>query len=795
MAGRTAVSKTIRVAVCGLTSSTFAGLSGQGAGKSCLCNRFIRPKRDDLHLDQTSVLNHSEFGSNIINNTHFLYWGEKSLGLEDGQDVVFQIIEHTEFVDDSSLKPFPSTKPYHKRCTQLKLQSGGKITYIEPDQLALPEQYEDVVGKFPDKFLVDGFILCVDVSSSFTDAQSPQKEIFERLLQNLLPTKKPIVVALTKYDRAKEPSVAVVNEVLAHCKKQLPVVEVSALRGVNVDMCFLVLAHLVDPKKPKTRIIPYSEAKSHLDDRIRKNEVSFQQVLDQQVKDFAAGITAACESVSTQMEFQLLRELCGTERVQQLVRGKLGYLKRERVEVWQGKYLEALPGMLAVLLPELPLTADEESCRQLLKESPKLSEFFVEAPKWRDDIEFLKVADGHVPFSMLSEDPGEEILRQHIDQVLKAAREEAACHKIHEALQNASGLTPGTNMEELFSSLGVSEEAGLVSPDRLVRLYQEKMSAVESECVQDLTELFLENIELFTTEWDVLQSVEQQLKQSERYQRLDLRPDVRKSASIKHIANLQWPDKGPYAHSPLMETLKESAPSSREVLRPPSSPGSEGLRWILDPSDQSYNLAILGRTKENALTLRSDFLNHISVSGACEVGGRKYSLQLEVFHGEELDSITTQDFAPQGAVAVATSMACIDWLEGLLARLWVPSGEDTPGYRGMPLVILALDTGIAQGEGPPVDTPLFCRAKILAHRLQCVLVADRPTVVPKRLVVSGVVPQLLAALMDTTNYCHDFLHSQLSKQEEGLKWVWPLVPQWAGLSIVSVIISIVLGWL
>lgn len=117
------------------------------------------------------------------------------------------------------------------------------------------------------------------------------------------------------------------------------------------------------------------------------------------------------------MEFQLLRELCGTERVQQLVRGKLGYLKRERVEVWQGKYLEALPGMLAVLLPELPLTADEESCRQLLKESPKLSEFFVEAPKWRDDIEFLKVADGHVPFSMLSEDPGEEILRQHIDQV------------------------------------------------------------------------------------------------------------------------------------------------------------------------------------------------------------------------------------------------------------------------------------------------------------------------------------------------------------------------------------------
>ena len=157
------------------------------------------------------------------------------------------------------------------------MQSGGKITYIEPDQLVLPEQYNDV-GNFPDKFLVDGFILCVDVSSSFTEPGSHQKKIFELLLQNLLSTKKPVVVALTKFDQAKESSVASVNEVLAHCKKQLPVVEVSALRGVNVDLCFLVLAHLVDPKKPKTRISSYAESRAILGDRIRKNEVSFQQV-------------------------------------------------------------------------------------------------------------------------------------------------------------------------------------------------------------------------------------------------------------------------------------------------------------------------------------------------------------------------------------------------------------------------------------------------------------------------------------------------------------------------------------
>ena len=143
----------------------------------------------------------------------------------------------------------------------------------------------------------------------------------------------------------------------------------------------------------------------------------FYQVLDQKITDFAMSVTAACEIMSDQVEFQLLQELCGIERVQRLVRGKLSYLKRERVEVWQARYLEALPGMLAVLLPELPLTADEESSRQLIKENPKMGDCMVEVSNWREDIGFLKNADGHVPFSLLSEDAGEEILRLHIDQV------------------------------------------------------------------------------------------------------------------------------------------------------------------------------------------------------------------------------------------------------------------------------------------------------------------------------------------------------------------------------------------
>ena len=88
----------VRVAVCGLTSSSFPGMSGQGAGKSCLCNRFVRPKRDDLCLNHSSILTNSDYGSSVVNNTHFLYWGEKIAALEDGS-MAFQVSPYTSAVN------------------------------------------------------------------------------------------------------------------------------------------------------------------------------------------------------------------------------------------------------------------------------------------------------------------------------------------------------------------------------------------------------------------------------------------------------------------------------------------------------------------------------------------------------------------------------------------------------------------------------------------------------------------------------------------------------------------------
>ena len=290
------------------------------------------------------------------------------------------------------------------------------MTYIEPDQLSLPEQYTDV-GKFPDKFIVDGFIICVDVSLDFEKPGTPQRDFFDKLLHNVISTKKPVVVACTKFDRALDHSVAAVNEMVLKTKRHVPVIEVSALKGVNVDLCFLILCHLVDTKKPRTRITTYSDAKQHLDDRIRKNEYSFQYVLDNKLTDFSLSVEAASTMLHNEVEFQLLRELCGIERLHKLVRAKLNYLKKEAVEKKLAHTLEQLPAVLDTLLPELPLEASVDSCVRMLKEREKSMECLVDLDNWREDNEYLKKTAIVVPLSLFSEEQGRELLQKHIDKV------------------------------------------------------------------------------------------------------------------------------------------------------------------------------------------------------------------------------------------------------------------------------------------------------------------------------------------------------------------------------------------
>ena len=328
-------------------------------------------------------------------------------------------MEHTEFVDDSSLKPFPAIVPYHKRCIQIKLRSSGKETYLEPNQIALPERYTNV-PKFPDKFSVDGFIVCVDVSTNFDHPSDFQGKFLDQLLVALLATRKPVVIACAKFDRAKAASLASVAELVARSKKQVPMVEVSALEGVNVNMCFLVLAHLVDQRKSKTRIVSYAESKAQLEERIERNGEAFQHVLDERLVDFSMSLEDASKHLKATGEYLTLVDLCGEKRVKQLIQSKAKDLVLRFVKSKADYFAELLEHILVAMLPVLEAEDTVEDAKNLLRKSVKYSKYFVDVENWKENLMFLKsipVDSAVVPFGILEEEQGQEVLRNHINEV------------------------------------------------------------------------------------------------------------------------------------------------------------------------------------------------------------------------------------------------------------------------------------------------------------------------------------------------------------------------------------------
>ncbi|XP_048456386.1 rho GTPase-activating protein 5-like [Rhincodon typus] len=222
-------------------SISVVGLSGtekekgtSGVGKSCLCNRYVHPKADDYYPEHTSVLSTIDFGGRVVNNDHFLFWGDVNHTSEEGTEYKVQVIEQTEFIDDQTFLPHRSTnlQLYIKRAAASKLQSAEKLMYICTDQLGLEQDFEQ--KQMPDgKLTIDGFILCIDVSKGCNRKFDDQLKFVNNLVAQLAKTKKPVVIAATKCDECVDHYLREV-QAFATNKKNMPVVETSAHLRVNV---------------------------------------------------------------------------------------------------------------------------------------------------------------------------------------------------------------------------------------------------------------------------------------------------------------------------------------------------------------------------------------------------------------------------------------------------------------------------------------------------------------------------------------------------------------------------------
>ena len=328
-------SKPIHVAVVGLSGAEKGGI---GVGKSCLCSRFVRPHPDEYGADHISVLSATDFAGRVVNNDHWLYWGEHGSINEpyyecqsSGPDPIggsagnaagtassssfggssstapllhFSLIEHTEFLDDASFQPFHSGKcePYVKRICQIKLHSPEKLMYLCKDQLGIEREY--VQHELLDgRFNVDGFICCFDVSASGGRQPDQAVEQTATILSALLRTRKPVVLATTKQDELSQPHFQALQRLLQRREFQtagIPLIETSAHLNINVDQAFFVLAFQCDRKLRIRPTLPFAKALRLRQQRGEIVSLAFSQLLSSRAL-CAAGADFQQQNRSTQI--------------------------------------------------------------------------------------------------------------------------------------------------------------------------------------------------------------------------------------------------------------------------------------------------------------------------------------------------------------------------------------------------------------------------------------------------------------------------------------------------------------
>lgn len=374
MAKRTE-SRTFNISVIGL-SGTEKEKGLTGVGKSCLCNRFMRPLANDYHGEHISVLSQSDFGGRVINNDHFLYWGD-ICKTDEGVDHTFHVIEQTEFTDDVSFQPFKTGKyePYSKRCISTKVQSAEKLMYICKEQLGMETDSAYEQRLMPEgKLNIDGFMVLFDVSAVHNRPIERQVEFVSNILQSLQKIRKPVVLATTKHDESVERFCKEAAALVTRSKLNIPIVETSALENINVELAFMTLAHLIDGTKVRKKIIPFADAYRARKDVLEVATKAYKKLLNTQVTDPKALWTTWKKKFLKESDYIHYVDLFGTERAMEHFRKHTKQLREEQLRRRELRYLDSLPSVLQHFFPSLDVISDKSwiSCQNYIYRHPDM---------------------------------------------------------------------------------------------------------------------------------------------------------------------------------------------------------------------------------------------------------------------------------------------------------------------------------------------------------------------------------------------------------------------------------------
>ena len=391
-----------------------------------------------------------------MNGTHFIYWGQTSSAAEDGTPIYFQIIEQTEFCQDGSFNVFSSAQPYVKRAFATKNlpSASGKVAYYGPDQFVDVQKYPNP-EKFPDKFQIDGFVLCVDASFKFGTSPLDTQKYFEKLISEALQTKKPLVIAATKFDKMNQATLEKLQAIVTSSKSkrsQVVIVETSSINDINVDTVFHTLAEQMGGNKVRfrTKNLPYVEAKKIVEERKQQARKDFDYLLGMSITDCQLKAQKGVELVKSHEAYQNFVKLYGSNTAKTIVRKHISKLHEAQVEKKRAEFLSNLPDYLSQVVPVVTPSANINNITKHIRSSEKFSQYFVvleDDQQWEDS-PVLTSPDNLIPFQFLKGEEATQILQEYLVSAQQQYHHRVALEKIKSVLE-ASKLKPGERSSRL----------------------------------------------------------------------------------------------------------------------------------------------------------------------------------------------------------------------------------------------------------------------------------------------------------------------------------------------------------
>ncbi|NWI52658.1 RHG35 protein, partial [Calyptomena viridis] len=608
-----------------------------------------------------------------------------------------------------------------------KLASAEKLMYFCTDQLGLEQDFEQ--KQMPDgKLLVDGFLLCVDVSRGMNRNFDDQLKFVSNLYNQLAKTKKPVVVVLTKCDEGVERYIRDAHA-FALGKKNLQVVETSARSNVNVDLAFGTLVQLVDKSRGKTKIIPYFEALKQQSQQIAAAKDKYEWLVSRIVKSHNETWSNVSRKMQPSPEYQDYVYLEGTPKAKKLFLQHVHRLKQEHIERRRKMYLAVLPQAFDALIPDLD-EIDHLSCakaEKLLEAKPDFLKWFVvlEETPWDATSHVDNVENERIPFDLMETPPAEQLYEAHLEKLRNERKRAEMRRAFRENLETSPFITPGKPWEEARSFIMNEDFYLWLEESVYMDIYGKHQKQLIDRAKEDFQELLLEYSELFyELELDAKPSKEKMgviqdvLGEEQRFKALQKLQAERDALVLKHIHFVYHPTKDTCPSCPGCVDSKVEQLLGSRFIRPSERNQKNPLP---DSNVDRINLVILGKDG-----LARELANEIRALCTSDdkyvIEGKMYELSLRPIEGNvrlPVNAFQTPTFQPHGCLCLYNSKESLSYVVESIEK----SRESTLGRREnhlghLPLTLVLVNKrGDAGGE---TLHSLIQQGQQIASKLQCV---------------------------------------------------------------------------